>query len=140
MQWQKLVLLLPMLFLLIGCDSLDAKAVSPIPTVLEVTRSSTIPQNHLPPFSRTITNVGAVQKLYIHAQALPRAGVHTWMCVIGSTVVYHVKFLVGKTVLQQWDMDAVGCYAIMLHQGDLRQPNQAFVSLFAKTIGLTKLY
>jgi hypothetical protein len=43
-------------------------------------------------------------------------------------------------VLQQWNMDATGCYAIVLHKGDLRQPNPAFVSLFAKTIGLKKLY
>ncbi len=140
MKCQKIVLLFAMLLFLSGCGVVNANAASSAPTSLEVTRSSTIPQNHLPPFSRTITNVGAVQKLYIHAQALPKAGVHNWMCVIGSTVVYHVRFLAGKTVLQQWDMDAIGCYAIVLHKGDLRQPNQAFVSLFAKTIGLAKLY
>ncbi len=140
MQWQKLFLLLTMLMIVTGCGATDTKAASPAPTILEVTRSSPIPQYHLPPFSRTITDAGAVQKLYAAAQNLPKAGVHTWMCKVASTVVYHVRFLEGKTLLQQWDLDAVACYAIMLHKGDLRQPNQAFASLFAKTIGLAKLY
>jgi hypothetical protein len=140
MKWQKYILFLTILLLTAGCSAIDAKAATPVPTILEVTRSSTIPQNHLPPFSRTITNASAVQRLYMAAQSLPKAGVHNWMCPVGSTVVYHVRFLAGKTVVQQWNMDAIGCYAIMLHKGDLRQPNPAFVSLFAKTIGLTKLY
>lgn len=140
MKWQKYILLLTILLLVTGYSTIDTKAAAPAPTILEVTRSSTIPQHYLPPFSRTITNASAVQKLYTAAQNLPKAGVHNWMCPIGSTVIYHVQFLVGKTVLQQWNMDAIGCYAIVLHKGDLRQPNPAFVSLFARTIGLTKLY
>ncbi len=139
MNWQKIVFMLTMLLFISGCGT-DANAASSAPTVLVVTRSSTFPQHHLPPFSRTITDVTALQKLYTAAQNLPKAGVHTWMCTLNSTVVYHVRFLKGKTVLQQWDMDAVGCNAIMLRQGDLRQPNQAFTSLFAQTIGLAKLY
>ncbi|GAC1450637.1 MAG: hypothetical protein PVSMB5_38400 [Ktedonobacteraceae bacterium] len=124
-----------------GCGVENSEAASPAPTVLEVTRSSTtIPENRLPPFPHTITNAGTVQKLYAAAQILPKAGVHNWMCTIYSTVVYHVRFLQGRTVLQQWDMDAIGCYAIELHKGDLRQPNQAFVALFSKTLGVARLY
>lgn len=139
MKWQKSVLFLTLLLFVTGCGT-DTHAAAPAPTTLTVTRSSSIAQNHLPPFARTITDVTALQKLYTAAQNLPKAGVHTWMCPLGSTVVYHVRFLAGKTVLQQWDMDAIGCYAIVLRKGDLRQPNHAFVSQFALTIGLAKLY
>lgn len=140
MKWQRFILLLTILLLVAGFDAMNTKAVAPVPTILEVTRSSTMPRNHLPPFSRTITDASAIQKLYTAAQNLPKAGVHNWMCPLGSTVIYHVRFLESKRVLQQWNMDAIGCYAIVLHKGDLRQPDSAFVSLFAKTVGLTKLY
>jgi hypothetical protein len=138
MKWQKCVLLLTLLLFIAGCGT-GADAAASAPTSMTVTRSSTIP-NHLPPFSRMITDVAAVQKLYGAAQSLPKAGVHNWMCPLDSGVVYHVRFLEGKTVLQQWDMDAIGCYAILLHKDDPRQPNQVFVSLFAQTIGLAKLH
>ena len=140
MKWQRFILLLTILLLVVGCGAIDTKAAAPQPTTMEVTRSSVIAQNHLPPFSRTITDAGAVQRLYTAAQNLPKTRVQRWMCPLPSTIVYHVQFLEGKTVLQQWNMDAIGCAVVMLHKGDLRRVNSAFVSLFAKTIGLTKLY
>lgn len=139
MKWQRCILLLTILVLVAGCGAIDTKAAAPQPTTMEVMRS-TIIANHLPPFSRTITDASAVQRLYTAAQSLPKAGVHRWLCPLPSTVVYHVRFLEGKTVLQQWNMDAIGCSVIVLHKGDPRQLNSAFVSLFAKTVGLTKLY
>ncbi|MBA2678754.1 MAG: hypothetical protein H0U76_10230 [Ktedonobacteraceae bacterium] len=138
MIWQRCVLLLPILLLMVGCGATDTKAAAPVPTTMEVTRSSV--QNRLPPFSRTVTDTNAVQKLYTAAQNLPRAGVQRWLCPLPSTIVYHVRFLEGKTVLQQWNMDAIGCSVLLLHKNDPRRLNAAFVSLFAKTIGLMKLY
>lgn len=140
MKWQKSVLLLTILLFVAGCGITDSKAAAPAPTIMEVTRSSMNTQDHLPPFSRTITDANAVQKLYTAAQNLPKAGVHRWMCPLPSTIVYHVRFLEGKTVLQQWNMDAIGCSVIVLHKGDPRQLNSAFVALFARTVGLARLY
>jgi len=138
-KWQKFVLFFALLLFVTSCGTEANAEAATKPTSMTVTRSSTIP-NHLPPFARTITDATVVQKLYRAAQDLPKAGVHNWMCPLDSTIVYHVRFLAGKSVQQQWDMDAIGCYAIMLHKDDPRQPNQAFVSLFARTIGLAKLY
>lgn len=92
MKWQRFILLLTILLLVVGCGAMDTKAAAPQPTTMEVTRSSVIAQNHLPPFSRTITDAGAVQRLYTVAQNLPKARVQRWMCPLPSTIVYKVAY------------------------------------------------
>lgn len=59
-------------FAIAGCSSTSlSTALSTKPTVLYVARIHTIPSNYRD-FDRTITDAGAVQKLYHAALALPK--------------------------------------------------------------------
>src|SRR6266571_3129634 len=137
MKW-KVLLLMPVLLLVLGCGTRSDTSTSFRPTTLQVVRASTLPDNHFPSLSRTITNANAVQKLYDAALALPQTSTTgTRSCPAAIGLIYHLRFLQNGSSVQQMDMGPTGCPWITVNKGDMRIPTQTFFSLFAQTLGIS---
>lgn len=132
------MLFLPMLLLAAGCSVSRAASTSPQPTILQVTRQSTLPDNHFPPLSRTITNSGSVQKLYTAALSLPKGsdtGAHSCPADIG--LIYHLSFLQNGKLMREMDLGPTGCPYILVSKNDMRPLTRSFESLFMQTLDIS---
>ena len=136
------ILALSLLLLLAACGTGDIGGTSggttTGPTTLHVVRSDTI-YLHFPPFDHTVGTVGAVQRLYHAALALPKVtGVYN--CPADSGLEYYLNFLHGTSSIQQMDLAASGCQFLGIGKNDSRVTNAAFLALFTKTVGIPSLY
>ena len=139
---------LPMLLLLVvaGCGpaatARETSSVSVPPTALHVVRAPGIPQDHIPPFARSVTTVTSVQRLYQAMYALPRIPKllpgEAIACPADYGLEYYLTFLAGSKVIERADMYASGCVGIAVSATDVRRPNDAFWALFAQTLGITQ--
>lgn len=123
-----------LLLLLAGCMGTQ-------PTVLHAVRPSLVGshQQVVPPLDRTVSDAAAVQRLYAAALALVRPSQYPAPCPADFGLVYHVTFLAGTSQLQQMDVYPLGCHWVYLSQADVRQADQAFLTLLAHTMGLPSL-
>lgn len=135
-------LLLLVVLLLISCGTngstsgeSSTSSATP-PTVLHVMRAA---NNGFPSLDRTIQDSAAVQRLFTAAFALPTptgSGVVNCPGDIGMTYVLH--FLHGTTPVQDMSLDATGCQRLQINATS-RLTNQAFLSLFLKTVEIPSL-
>lgn len=127
-----------MIFLLV---LLLAGCMGTQPTVLHVVRPGLVgyQQQVVPPLDRTVSDAAAVQGLYTAALALQSPSQYPLPCPNDLGLVYHLTFLVGTSQLQQMDVQPLGCHWVYLSQTDVRQANQAFLTLLTHTIGLPSL-
>ena len=127
-----------LLLLLTGCMG---RASTPQPTVLHVVRPVLVGyhQQQVAPFDRTVWDAASVQRLYAAALALPIPQQYPTPCPFDIGPVYHLTFLNGTSQLQQVDVEPLGCHWVYLSQTDVRQADQAFLTLLAHTIGLPSL-
>ncbi|HKV59332.1 MAG TPA: hypothetical protein VJO32_13660 [Ktedonobacteraceae bacterium] len=137
MKIKNIPFVLALLPLLIICVS-AALPKSGQPTILQVTRSSASAANNFPPLTREVKDANAVQQLYGAIHALPKARTGIRYCPIDVGLIYHIYFSNGTTLLEQMDMDTGGCQGVRLSKQDVRQPTEAFLSLFAQTIGVPR--
>ena len=127
-----------MLLLIGGCGAGYTSSLSPQPTTLQVTRMSTLPDNHYPPLSRTITNSNSVQKLYNAALALPKASATgAQSCPADIGLIYHLSFLQNGKLIREMYLGPTGCPYILVNKNDMRPLTQSFESLFMQTLGIS---
>jgi hypothetical protein len=111
------------------------------PTVLHITRTNP-PTDNLGPFDKTVTDVQVVQKLYRAALALPpyptQASV-SQACLTDPEVIYHLIFLHATTEVQRMNLDPGSCMQLAFSSTDLRQVNNAFLTLFKQAIQVNEL-
>ena len=134
----KTMLIIPALLLVVIICINAAFPRSAQPTTLLVTRSSASPANNFPPLNREVKDAKAVQKLYNAINALPKTTIGIRYCPIDAGLIYHIHFSSGTTLIEQVDMDTGGCQWIRLSKQNVRQPTQAFLLLFASTIGIPR--
>lgn len=111
------------------------------PTVLHVTRTSP-PTDNLGPFDKSVTDAQVVQKLYHAAQALPAYPTEVSIsqsCLTDPEVTYHLDFLQGTTEVQRMNLDPGSCMLLSFSSTDLRQVNNAFLTLFKQAIQINEL-
>jgi hypothetical protein len=127
-----------LLLLLTGCMGI---ASNPQPTVLQIARPGLVGphQQQVASLDRTVRDATAVQRFYTAAQALPHPSQYPLPCPNDLGLVYHLTFLAGTSQLQQIDVQPLGCHWVYLSQTDVRQADQSFLNLLAKTIGLPSL-
>jgi len=130
-----LLLLLALAALATGCAS-AAEAGASAPDTLQVTRTSAFPENHIPALERSIHNAITVSALYAAVRALPSAPKGIVHCPADFGVQYHLTFLRDNTPLLQATADASGCRWLRLGSNDVRQTNDTFWSLLARTLGV----
>jgi hypothetical protein len=138
MKWKALLFFMLIPLLVAGCSTGYATSVAPQPTTLQVTRVSTLPDNHFPPLSRTITNTDDVKRLYEAALALPKGsttGAHSCPADIG--LIYHLNFLQNGKLLREMDLGPTGCPYILVSKTDMRPLTRSFESLFMQILGIS---
>ena len=94
------------------------------------------------PLDKTVTDAQGIQKLYNAAQALPPYATDAGIsadCLNDTGVIYHLDFLVGATALQHMNLDPGSCMILYLSATNLRQVDQAFLTLFKQTIQVDAL-
>jgi hypothetical protein len=145
MKLSRMVWILPVFIVLASCGTPSANkglsseptATSPKPTVLHVIRPAV---NNFPALDRTVQDATAVQRLYASAYTLPiptPGGAVNCPSDIG--MVYHLEFLRNATLIQKMSLDATGCQLLQIGQTEMRFTDEAFRSLFTKTIGIPSL-
>ena len=148
---QRVALILLAVLLLTGCGTvsetngtggnniaLELTATPSRPTALHVTRPAV---NGYPSLDRTLQDTRAVQRLYSAAYALPVPPPGRTNCPLDNGIIYYLTFLRSTTPLQQMTLQASGCQFLRLNQnmGGVRSTNEAFLSLFLKTVGIPSL-
>jgi hypothetical protein len=139
MNWKFLYLVPILFFSLVGCGSSAIASTTPMPNTLQVNRDlGTI--NHYPPLMRTVTKASAIQALYKAALALPKASatgpVHS--CPSAYDLIYHLFFYQSGVLIKQMDINPTGCPYITMNKNDMRPMSQAFIVLFAQTLGISQ--
>jgi hypothetical protein len=137
MGWKLLYIVPLLLLLLVGCGLSPVTATVPMPGSLQVSRD-TGTSNHFPPFKRTVTKVSAVQTLYKAALALPKNSKtgRAHSCPSADDLIYHLFFYQNGVLIENMDMNPSGCPYIAINKNDMRPLSQAFIKLFAQTIGV----
>jgi hypothetical protein len=107
---------------------------------LRVLRTSAFPQNHIPPFERTVTDPTKVQALYTALYALPPFPKGTYSCPMDIGLAYQLTFMRGQTVVSSATVKPDGCEGVTLPHGDIRWAvNQDhFWTTFAATLGIPR--
>ena len=121
-----------------GSSSFGSVKIGPAPTMLQVTRTSSISKNRILQ-SWTVTNVQAVQHLYDAIYALPASPtLHPTPCPMTDRYSqYQLSFFHQKTLIQRVLVPG-GCGGlVVIGVKDIRMWNPQFGALFAKTIGIT---
>jgi hypothetical protein len=129
-----------LLLFLAGCmnTTTTVKTTSdPLPTTLHVVRPA-VAEFNITSFKRTVSNTGAVQRLYKAAEALPKVTVLP-PCASGDFLIYNSTFLIGTKTLQEKDVQPTACQFVFIGAKDIRKADQDFLNLFAQTIGLPSL-
>lgn len=112
------------------------------PTVLHVTRSDPSPNGSLGPLDKTVTDAATVRNLYQSALALPKYATGASIsqsCLNDLGVIYHLNFLQGSSQIQLMNLDPGNCKILYLSQTDLRQVNDAFLTLLKQALQVNSL-
>ena len=115
--------------------------MSPQFSSLHVLRTSSFPQNHIPPFETTVTDAAEVQRLFVAIEALPAYPTATMYCPVDFGVSYHLAFHSTTSPALQVDIDAGGCQGVSF-AGALFAPQKwasspQFWQLFAQTLSVS---
>lgn len=121
-----------------GAPTPSVPAGSASPSALHVLRTSAFPQNHIPPFERTITDPTKTQALYTALYALPPFPKGTYSCPMDIGLAYQLTFMRGQTVVASATVKPDGCEAVTLPHGDIRwaATQDQFWATFAATLGI----
>jgi hypothetical protein len=137
MKWMLFFLIFPFLLTLVSCGTVSVASTSPLPTKLQVERA-TYTINHFSPFSRTITKAQSVQVLYNAALALPKPlTTRAHSCPADYGLTYHLHFSQNGMSVQQMDLEASGCRALIIGKNDTRIVSEAFITSSAQTMGIS---
>lgn len=136
MKRASLVIMALLTFALAGCGSTALSAASSTTsTILQVERIKTIPENYYSDFDRTITNADAILQLYHAALALPTVPNGITMCPLDAGMMYHLTFEFRSST-RQMTLDPSGCQILTIGKTDIRQANEAFITLVEHVIGI----
>jgi hypothetical protein len=80
---------------------------------VHVLRTSAFPQNHIPPFERTVTDPAQAEALYAAVQALPPFPKTVMYCPDDIGEAYHLTFTRGQTTVSS---AVVSCRQLSLSQ------------------------
>lgn len=119
--------------------SSSAAAGQPAGPALHVTFLGRPPTHHIL-LDKDVRDASAVQHLYDAALALlpPKPGIYN--CPSDDGTMYHLVFSGVQGQVHTMDLKAAGCPTIqLLETNDTRWMDQAFLTLFEKTIGVSQL-
>ena len=140
---KRMLIILPLFLLLVSCSpSIMSGSTPSQPTTLSVTRINLIPANKLAPFQETVKDATMVQQLYTTALSLPPASSAKMAgCLDDLGSRYLLVFQPSTFPSSHMKLNPGGCLHLSIagKKTDVRQMNQAFLSLFEKTIKVTWL-
>lgn len=138
-RWWVGIALVAIALMVVGCSiPVQPAQVSAAGLSVHVLRTSAFPQNHIPPFERTITDPTKAQALYTALYALPPFPKGTYYCPMDIGLAYQLTFTRGRTVVSSATVKPDGCEAVTLPHRDIRWAvNQdQFWATFAATLGI----
>lgn len=105
---------------------------------VHILRTSDFPQNHIPPFEKTIRNAALAQHLYDALMALPVMPQGTYNCPADFGVAYHLTFYQGHADVASALVKPDGCEIATLPDGSSRwaAPDPGFWQVFASVTGV----
>jgi hypothetical protein len=109
------------------------------PDGLVVMRTNTNRNNPAaPPFSKTITDLSAVEKLYAEIAALPLFPAGPVNCPNDVGIRYHLKFYSGTALLLVADDKPTGCPSVQLSDGSIRSDaDGSFANDLSRVLGFS---
>lgn len=137
--WSLAPALLVLAVLLAGCTASAAGEPSVSKVVsLRVVRTSKYPNNHIPPFTATISDVAQVQKLYGAMLNLPYYPDFDVACPAEIGIFYDLTFTLSNKATFDALYESDSCPSVTLGTGDdIRAAwNTDFAQVFAQTVNL----
>lgn len=138
----RLVSLLAVLALLVGCGSRRPAATHPTTTseitALAVLRTSLFAGAHIGPYEATSTHAPQIQDLYALIQQLkPFPAGYSGSCALDRGVNYQLTFLAGSRAVLRVSVPIGGCWRVVLADGHtLQLTNFDFWTQFDAATGM----
>ncbi len=139
---KRMLIILPLLLLLVSCGTSNLNGKTPSQsTTLSVTRINLIPSNKFASFQETVNDAAMIQQLYTAALALPPVSSAWRSCLADAGLRYRLVFHLSTFPSSRMELNPGGCWDLSIEgkKTDVRQMNQAFLSLFSKTIKVSWL-